>query len=301
MFIWTMLFTALAVVGTVVFITDGGAAWGGIVAGGVMGAIGWIVVAPMLIHRNKIIIKNDIIFAHKMQKKILGVILQMWTDPIANAYLPKFAWHSAGRIVRFSWIKRWQKIDLSKVVQVREMGVVFETRSLGVTHNVQNLRDVEIEFMMLRNIDGSIYVLNLTEFRESHCREIIEYIEARVNQNSHLLDEAKSVSIPKPILKQTRRQKKEKVRKMNKEKEMQVKIEESRQAGLSSLILTDAGPNQKITARIIQRATGKDIDEIEKMISKLPCLVLCGVSRNEAKFLADDLTASHVRVSVKIR
>jgi len=112
MFIWTMFFTALAVIGTVVIIIDSDFDnWVPMVAGGIMAVIGWITFAPMLIHRKKVVVKDDKIIAHIPQRWLKERLTVMWEKPIEWEFLRNgFTPHSMGRFVRFSW--RAKNIEL---------------------------------------------------------------------------------------------------------------------------------------------------------------------------------------------
>lgn len=297
MSIWTILFGSITVIAIAVSIIDRELHLAAIIACGIMASLGLMIIGPLIIYRKKIIIKRDFMVTNQTQKRIKRVLLTLWNSPERTIRLPRGIWFSRGKIIRLSWLRRRQRIDLSRIVEVRKRFATFSIRfTPGMSWD--NVRDINVDFVMLRDIDGIIHLVDLTNFRDRHYHNIIEFLNNIIVENSALNKSAKQVNIP---LINSQKKKDNKEIKPNREIQIQAEIEKAKQAGLSSLLLTDAGPLPKLLISTIQRVTGKDSVEIEKMLKNLPCLIISGVSRSEAKNIVDQLSAIHPRVSIKIR
>ena len=183
--IWTALFTALMVCGVVYSIIVYQIFWIPIIGGGIMGTIGWIFFGPLLIHRKKIILKDDMIIAHKMPKKHYTLLLSMWTTQGIIYSLSRGTPHSEGRILNLSWKRDWQTIDLTQirkagewVVSLRPSGwSTSDTLSFSRNSIMQN---TIVEFLVLTDRYGDHHLVELTNFRNKQQCEIIKHIEERI-------------------------------------------------------------------------------------------------------------------------
>jgi len=305
MTIWSLLFGGITVIAIVASIIDQELHLAAIIACGFMASIGLMILGPLIIHRKKIIIKRDIIITNQMQKRIKCALLPLWNNPNARLALPRGIWFSRGKIIRLSWIKKRQHIDLSKIIEFRERSAVF-TINFMPGRSWDNVRDILVDLVIIRDVDGILYLVDLTEFSKRNYIEIIEFLKGIVRENAALFKEAKPVIIPNEIS-----------RKINhnpaplegyalelkkaKRKEIEKEISASKEAGLKSLLITEINVHPAIIIELIKEINGKSTEEIAEMISDLPCLVISGIERREALILADRFTSVGIKSRVEIR
>jgi len=179
--VWVAVFTITAIGSIAIGIIESSDLWIIAIPSGIMAAIGLVFFMPMLIHRKKIIFRDNMMIAHTIPKKLHERLLRLWRTKGIIEMLPNRTSHLEGRIIRYSWKRGWQAIDLAQIDKAAEWVVSLRPQSFPMT-DVRSVRKNSIVLNTL--IDYLIleeHLVDLTDFKYQHQLAIIKHIEERAN------------------------------------------------------------------------------------------------------------------------
>ena len=266
---------------------------------GLFAIIGWVITIPLFVHRVKVVIKGDKIFAKTQPaKKMHQLLLSMWNDG-GNGLLPPNTWHSFGMLVRWSWKPTKQQIDLSKIVEARVINESFRPFSRGFGVNVYNPshRYINIDFILLRDVDGVIHMIEMTRMREKNQDIIVSLIDERVEKNEHLNANAKSAIVPKrPLSRQEIRADRHEERRIAEHKQRQEKKRFEREGtvfarGNHSVRLVQAPTDKTKAISIITKRLGFTVEQATEIVDNAPRLIVDRIAEQDARTLTRELRA----------